>query len=337
MNTTTTPTGAAALGVLDFDRVINSRFVTTRDEQPIHCFACDDVLAMGASFSTVKGSHWTQWCAQCAVSFPALVGRFYTRLVAEAKDTFGTEIPEGVREAVIGARGAGLQVAAEPDDQGAFLRAYGWLITARIAIDTVNHAAVVAALSNDPLFTGLALAADLLPKGTKHQQAAESIAAQWERKGSISGAQRGYAENLGDMARKVEAKQHAPAAWAVELHDAIVASGVDDGYYAVAAVAGDNDLSFARIGTTDQGQRFMRRIVGGDTESNDHLAPRKVEVRAAPSLDWCKAMLDAIKLDATGAAQAYGRNIGRCGLCHRRLTDKASREQGIGPVCIRAL
>ena len=29
----------------------------------------------------------------------------------------------------------------------------------------------------------------------------------------------------------------------------------------------------------------------------------------------------------------YGREIGRCGVCHRTLTNEESRMAGIGPVC----
>jgi len=32
-------------------------------------------------------------------------------------------------------------------------------------------------------------------------------------------------------------------------------------------------------------------------------------------------------------AQRYGHEIGKCGICGRRLTNKTSRDMGIGPVC----
>lgn len=43
--------------------------------------------------------------------------------------------------------------------------------------------------------------------------------------------------------------------------------------------------------------------------------------------------LDMIEADPAAASAAYGRLLGRCGLCGRELTNEDSRQAGIGPVC----
>lgn len=46
-----------------------------------------------------------------------------------------------------------------------------------------------------------------------------------------------------------------------------------------------------------------------------------------------KAVVAKIAVDPEAASRAYGREIGSCGRCGRRLTDEESRAAGIGPVC----
>lgn len=57
----------------------------------------------------------------------------------------------------------------------------------------------------------------------------------------------------------------------------------------------------------------------------------RVDTKAAPSLRLLTASLEA----ALGYAINYGRRTGACGVCGRTLTDPASIEAGIGPVCAR--
>jgi len=44
-------------------------------------------------------------------------------------------------------------------------------------------------------------------------------------------------------------------------------------------------------------------------------------------------VIKAIEADPKAAMLLYGRELGSCGHCGRTLTDEASREAGIGPVC----
>lgn len=46
-------------------------------------------------------------------------------------------------------------------------------------------------------------------------------------------------------------------------------------------------------------------------------------------------VLDAIAADPATAGKRYGQQIGRCYRCHKTLTDKTSRERGLGPDCAK--
>jgi hypothetical protein len=46
-----------------------------------------------------------------------------------------------------------------------------------------------------------------------------------------------------------------------------------------------------------------------------------------------KDALRAIIADPRAASVAYGKLVGRCGVCNRRLEDAESIERGIGPIC----
>lgn len=43
--------------------------------------------------------------------------------------------------------------------------------------------------------------------------------------------------------------------------------------------------------------------------------------------------LEAIAQDPRAASKAYGRLVGRCGVCGRHLEDETSVAEGIGPIC----
>lgn len=135
---------------------------------------------------------------------------------------------------------------------------------------------------------------------------------------------------------EVQARQSEPVAvtrtaWAEwrELAARLVEVGGHTGArFAVATEAGsDNDLAFWWIVRhADQGgmvKYFLRQVIGGQGA---------VQVRMSP-----EAMVSiARKIMATGAREAmlrFGQELGSCGHCGRTLTNQASRERGIGPVC----
>lgn len=95
---------------------------------------------------------------------------------------------------------------------------------------------------------------------------------------------------------------------------------VEPGYYAT----GEPDATrFYKVdhgtGRWD-GYTFVSQVIGGQPD-----APVKGN-RAA-------TVLAAIAEDPLEASTRYGREIGRCGVCNRTLTDPESRAAGIGPVC----
>lgn len=63
----------------------------------------------------------------------------------------------------------------------------------------------------------------------------------------------------------------------------------------------------------------------------------KIWVQAGPARHpyngKLNAALEAIKVDPKTAAALYGQLLGRCGRCGLELTDKDSKERGLGPVC----
>jgi hypothetical protein len=92
---------------------------------------------------------------------------------------------------------------------------------------------------------------------------------------------------------------------------------VADGHYAVQP-ANKSMLGFYRVRTGDNGHRYL------DEYASDMRHPVRGAYRAA--------VLAAIAADPD-AGPRYGREIGRCYMCHRKLTDATSRALGIGPDC----
>jgi hypothetical protein len=95
-----------------------------------------------------------------------------------------------------------------------------------------------------------------------------------------------------------------------------------DLHLAIDNVTGSNDLDFFRVVRISFEVPAVYRIIGG--HNDQHLAHE-----------------DAVKVleriacteNIAGAMAAYGREIGRCGRCHRTLTDEDSRAAGLGPDC----
>lgn len=105
---------------------------------------------------------------------------------------------------------------------------------------------------------------------------------------------------------------------------------VPDGRYAItrtaalAGLPGDDTTIFIKVNTGTsgrwQGFTFVDRLTGPNEEP---VKDRNLKGR----------VLAAIAADIFGALTRYGREVGRCGECHIRLTDDDSRAMGIGPDC----
>lgn len=104
---------------------------------------------------------------------------------------------------------------------------------------------------------------------------------------------------------------------------------VPAGRYAVVTNAGAvNELAFYKIDRPTEGRwagfMFVKHLVGDGEQrmskhAGDAIARKIAEVGAAE------------------ASAAYGREIGRCGVCGRTLTNDDSRARGIGPVCAEGM
>lgn len=95
------------------------------------------------------------------------------------------------------------------------------------------------------------------------------------------------------------------------------------GFYAI-VWPGNGKTYFYRVqvgkpGTKWAGYRFITR------QSSDEFVRLSPEGQAAA---W-----PLILADIDGARRLYGQEIGRCGCCHKTLTDETSRAYGIGPEC----
>ena len=117
--------------------------------------------------------------------------------------------------------------------------------------------------------------------------------------------------------------------WRELAAELVKVGGPTGARFAVATEKGsDNNLAFWWIVRKDDPQSgrtryFLRQVIGGQGPVRVRLAPESMvsiakKIKAAGSLE---AML------------TYGRELGSCGHCGRELTNKVSRDAGIGPHC----
>lgn len=81
-----------------------------------------------------------------------------------------------------------------------------------------------------------------------------------------------------------------------------------------------NDIAFYSVWIRDDGSRWSVKRYSSD------------ELVGLPRVQQY-GILERIAADPLAAATRYGLEKKRCGICHRKLTRKESRERGIGPVC----
>lgn len=98
---------------------------------------------------------------------------------------------------------------------------------------------------------------------------------------------------------------------------------VPAGRYAIQTGDGGNDLTFYHVRRPykDRLHIFFVAIIGG---------PNRYPV----SHQQARAIIKNIyRIGAGDAAIRYGREVKRCSVCHTQITNRVSRELGIGPVC----
>lgn len=128
-------------------------------------------------------------------------------------------------------------------------------------------------------------------------------------------------------------------------------AAINDGYYAVESISGNNDLDFFMVYTDDtdgdwKGFRGVKRVIGGRADVPVKGAGRRAALEAIMAANYevgsrTVTLEDGSTVtlparDETGpeaAALRYADEIGRCRVCNRHLTDETSRILGIGPVC----
>lgn len=101
---------------------------------------------------------------------------------------------------------------------------------------------------------------------------------------------------------------------------------VEEGPYAIRnREGGENDISFYHVEKPASGKwagyTFVKRRVSDET--------------IKLSVEESVRVLTAIVADPMGASLLFGQAMGECPECGRSLTNQASRERGIGPVCAR--
>jgi hypothetical protein len=97
---------------------------------------------------------------------------------------------------------------------------------------------------------------------------------------------------------------------------------IPTGKYAIenAPTNTENDISFWSVWVNDAGTVWrLKQVVGPNLENVPQSAILPI--------------LRRIGDDPEAAMALYGHHIGQCGACGRRLTNKLSRDLGIGPIC----
>lgn len=99
-------------------------------------------------------------------------------------------------------------------------------------------------------------------------------------------------------------------------------SDVPPGRYAVQTGQDANDISYYRIKEVghDKKYRIILQIAG----------PNERMLKGQAAKDAIKRI---IRFGLGDAAVLYGKTIGRCSQCNTRITNRLSRELGIGPIC----
>lgn len=156
-----------------------------------------------------------------------------------------------------------------------------------------------------------------------------SLATQYRQRGSLSPRQ---VEAARSMKAKADAREAARKADKPET--GLDLSNLPSGMYAVPG--GDTRLK-VRV-SRSRNASASGRYPAGTIFVNDDAAygARKMYGSQKPGEAYKGDIVEALTIiaaDPKAAVMAYGRLVGVCGACGRRLEDEASIEAGIGPVC----
>lgn len=121
-------------------------------------------------------------------------------------------------------------------------------------------------------------------------------------------------EHAAKMSKEVPAQRRE---FASEL-----AGQVPAGRYAITAEAGHT--LFVRVVKFDSGAFIVVQEIGDDEQRMSKVVARQ-------------ALQKIVDAGIEESSMRYGREIGVCGVCGRKLTNEDSRQLGIGPVCAEKL
>jgi transcriptional regulator with XRE-family HTH domain len=101
----------------------------------------------------------------------------------------------------------------------------------------------------------------------------------------------------------------------------VTSETLPSGRYAIEIEDSKNDIAFYKVKWNDKGDfYYLDQIVG----------PNMVEVK----FQMKQAIVKQIIRQGVGnCAARYGFKIKRCSICHTRITNRLSRELGLGPIC----
>lgn len=111
----------------------------------------------------------------------------------------------------------------------------------------------------------------------------------------------------------------------LKKQDRVAVAEVPNGRYAVHNDDQSvNDIAFYKVENVTEGKwagfTFVKQIVGPDEQNLSRGQARRVLAKISA-------------LGVREASQLFGRSTQKCGVCHTNLTNKESREYGIGPKC----
>jgi hypothetical protein len=115
---------------------------------------------------------------------------------------------------------------------------------------------------------------------------------------------------------------------------------VPAGYYATPSITGNNDFDFWHVQRPTEGKwagyTFVKRVIGGHQDQDlprDSKKKVKDDNRRLARATQTAALKAIVEFGVQKSHELFGTELKFCRECGTHLTDKLSRELGIGPDC----
>lgn len=145
----------------------------------------------------------------------------------------------------------------------------------------------------------------------------------------LAAVQKCMASEAAYKARQQATETNHASTWGrVQNPSALDLSKIPSGHYAVPG--GDTRLKVRIDQGTNKWEGFTFVKDGAEYGSGQRYGMQR------PGQAYSGMILEQLKViaaDPAAASRAYGRLVGRCGVCGRKLEDAASVAAGIGPIC----